>query len=224
MVKNKVINLIAMLTYNDLTVENAFEVFDSCKNTDVIYWGIKEKGIPLSKMKELIAYMKKCGKTTVLEVVAYTENECLSGAKTAADCGCDILMGTVYFESVNDFCSQNNLKYMPFVGDITGRPSVLNGTIEGIVSEANCCAEKGVFGIDLLGYRYTGNASKLNEAVVSAVNLPVCLAGSVNSFERLDEVKKIAPWAFTVGSAFFENKFGETFCGQIETVLNYIAK
>lgn len=43
--------------------------------------GFKEVGIPLDEMKELYSYMKQCGKTTFLEVVAYTEEECMEGAK-----------------------------------------------------------------------------------------------------------------------------------------------
>lgn len=41
---------------------------------------------------------------------------------------------------------------MPFVGKITGRPSVLEGTIEGMIEEANSYLAKGCdMGIDLLG-------------------------------------------------------------------------
>lgn len=35
--------LIVMLTHNDLTVENAAEVFETCKNSKAEYWGFKEK-------------------------------------------------------------------------------------------------------------------------------------------------------------------------------------
>ena len=88
--------LIVMLTYNDMTVKNAYEIFDRCKDSKALYWGFKEEGLPPDKMKELYSYMKECGMTTVLEVVAYTEDECLNGAKTAVECGCDILMGTLF--------------------------------------------------------------------------------------------------------------------------------
>ena len=116
--------LIVMLTHNDCTVENAHEIFRQCKDSDAKFWGFKEKPLPLPQMKALYSYMKECGKTTLLEVVEYTEKECLEGAKMAAECGCDILMGTCFFDSVNSFCQENHLKYMPFVGKITGRPSV----------------------------------------------------------------------------------------------------
>lgn len=214
--------LIVMLTYNDQTVSNAYEIFDQCKNAGAGFWGFKEEALPIAQMKELYAYMKQCGKTTFLEVVAYTEDKCLEGAKMAAECGCDILMGTVFSDSVNDFCKEMGMKYMPFVGKISGRPSVLEGTIDGMIEEAKEYLKKGVYGIDLLCYRYTGDAQELLKRFVSEVNAPVCIAGSINSFRRLDEIKEISPWAFTIGSAFFDKKFGGSFDEQINKVCEYI--
>ena len=34
--------LIVMLTYNDCTANNAYEIFDKCKNSQAKYWGFKE--------------------------------------------------------------------------------------------------------------------------------------------------------------------------------------
>ena len=216
--------LIVMLTHNDHTVENASEIFESCKNSKAQYWGFKEKPLPISEMKSLFSRMKSCGKTTFLEVVEYDEESGLHGAKIAKECGCDILMGTVFFDSINQFCKENNMKYMPFVGQITNRPSILEGSIEDMISEAKEYLAKGVYGFDLLGYRYTGDPVKLNNAFVQAIEAPVCLAGSVDSYERLDEVIEANPWAFTVGSAFFDKKFGTDFHEQINNVCNYMEK
>lgn len=214
--------LIVMLTHNDLTVTDACAVFEQCKNSKAKFWGFKEEPLPLGQMKQLFAYMKDCGKTTFLEVVAYSETECLEGAQKAAECNCDYLMGTSFFDSVNAFCQNHNLKYMPFVGQITGRPSVLEGTIEGMIREAKEYLAKGVYGIDLLGYRYTGDPFLLNKEFVANVNAPVCIAGSINSFERLNEIKTAAPWTFTIGGAFFENKFEGTMEEQINNVCDYM--
>ena len=214
--------LIVMLTHNDRTVENAREIFEQCKNTKAKFWGFKEEPLPLDDMKKLYARMKEFGKTTFLEVVAYSEREGLDGAKIAAACHCDFLMGTKYFDSVNDFCRDNDVKYMPFVGKITGRPSILEGTLDEMIDEARYCLSKGVYGLDLLGYRYTGDAVALNKNFVAGVKAPVCIAGSVNSFARLDELKKISPQMFTIGGAFFENKFGGTFAEQIDKVCDFI--
>lgn len=214
--------LIVMLTHNDRTVDNAYDIFEQCRDSEAQIWGFKEETLPLNKMKELYSYMKRCGKTTVLEVVAYTENKCIQGAKMAVECGCDILMGTMYYDSINEICRSNGIKYMPFVGRITRRPSILDGEIDDMIAEAKSYLGKGVYGIDLLGYRFTGDAVELNRRFVNEVDAPVCIAGSVNSFQRLDELKDAAPYLFTIGGAFFENKFGENFKEQINKVCRYM--
>ena len=214
--------LIVMLTWHDYTVENAAAVFEKCKDSKAKFWGFKEHPLPINEMKNLYSRMKDCGKTTLLEVVAYSEEEGLEGARIAAQCQCDILMGTCFFESINDFCQRHNIKYMPFVGRITGRPSVLEGNINDMIEEAQRYIAQGAYGIDLLGYRYTGDAIALNNAIVKNVSAPVCLAGSIDSYQRLEEVKTASPWAFTIGSAFFENKFDGTFAQQINKVCDYI--
>ncbi len=211
-----------MLTQDDSTVENAFEIFDMCKNSKAKYWGFKEKPLRHEKMKELCSYMKACSKTTVLEVVEYTEDACLESAKLAAECGFDILMGTKYFDKVNELCKAEGILYMPFVGEVSERPSVLSGEIEDILCEAKTCIDKGVFGIDLLGYRYTGDSFALNEKLSQNLNVPICIAGSVDSFERLREIKRLSAWGFTIGSAFFDKKFGEDVPSQIDCVIDFL--
>lgn len=219
--------LIVMLTHHDRTVTNAIEIFESAKGSKAKYWGFKEVGIPEDQMTELVKRMKTAGKTTFLEVVDYTEEGCAEGARIAARCGFDVLMGTLYFDSVKKIADEAGIKYMPFVGELSGRPSVLNGTIQGMIDEANHLVDtKGIKGFDLLGYRYTGDAVKLNAEFVKNVRGDVCLAGSVASFQRLDEVKATGAWAFTIGGAFFENKFGEglSFGEQIDVVIDYMNK
>ena len=217
-------DLIVMLTHNDKTVLNAPDIFSKCKNSKAKLWGFKEEPLPLNEMKDLYRSMKECGKQTVLEVVTYTEKEGLEGAKMAVECGCDFLMGTKFYDSINSFCKEHKLRYLPFVGEITGRPSVLGGTIEGMIEEANDLLKKGAYGIDLLGYRFTGDPVELNKRFVAGVNAPVCIAGSVNSYQRLDELKDAGPWTFTIGGAFFENKFGDDFADQVNKVCEYMEK
>ncbi len=214
--------LIVMLTHNDLTVENAYQVFEECKDSKALYFGFKEQPLPIEEMQRIFARMKECGKRTVLEVVEYTEAEGLEGAKMAAKCGCDVLMGTCYYESIHQFCQQHNIAYMPFVGSIVGRPSVLQGSIESMVEEAIKLKKRGVFGIDLLGYRYDANAEQLISEIVSKTNMPVCVAGSIDGYDRLQFVKDIQPWTFTIGSAFFDKKFGLSIAEQIDIVCDFI--
>ncbi|MBQ3665049.1 MAG: hypothetical protein II919_02950 [Lachnospiraceae bacterium] len=217
-------NLIVMLTHNDKTVDNAYEAFEKCKNAKAGFFGMKEEPLSLEEMKKLFGYIKSFGKQTFLEVVAYSEKEGLDGAKMAAECKCDYLMGTKYFDSINVFCKENQIKYMPFIGEVLERPSILEGNIDEMIREAKKLLKKGVYGFDLLGYRYTGNAVELNKRFVSEINAPVCIAGSVNSYQRLDEIKDANPWAFTIGGAFFEHQFGDDFEEQINKVCEYMEK
>lgn len=214
--------LIVMLTYNDCTVADAAEIFAQCKHSAAEYWGFKEAPLPLPQMQALYAEMKRCGKKTVLEVVAYTEEECLAGAETAVACGCDILMGTVFSEKIAALCRQHDIKYMPFVGTVYDRPSVLSGSVDDMLADAKRYLAAGAYGIDLLGYRYTGDASALIRRFTAELGAPVCIAGSVNSLARLDELKAVSPAAFTIGSAFFDGCFGGSFCEQIDKVCAYM--
>ncbi len=214
--------LTVMLTYNDLTVMNACEVFELCKDTEAEYWGIKEKPLVKSEMKKLFSMMRSCGKKTILEVVCYDEESSTKGAELAFECGCDYLMGTVFSESVNEYCKNHGLKYLPFVGNVSERPSVLEGNIDELINEARKYIKKGAYGIDLLAYRYTGDPSELIRRMVNELDAPVCVAGSVDDYSRLDEIKRISPWGFTIGSAFFDRKFGENIPEQIDAVCRYI--
>lgn len=218
--------VIVMLTHNDRTVKDAISVFDAAKDAKADWWGFKEVGIPFDEMKTLVEHMRHAKKRIFLEIVAYTEAECLEGAKIGAELGVDVLMGTVYYDSVAKLLSENNISYMPFVGDLEGRPTVMKGTIEDTVAQGLSFKKNPmIHGIDLLGYRFVGDADSLNMEFIKAMgDFPVCLAGSINSFQRLDAVKKYGPESFTIGGAFFEHKFGEnlSFAEQIDAVVDYM--
>ena len=199
--------LIVMLTYNDKTVEDALELFNRLKDTPVTHWGFKDVGLPPEEMKKVVDSMNAAGKTTYLEVVSLTEEEGLAGAKLAAECGFNILMGTVFFDSINDYLKDKPVKYYPFPGHVHSHPSILDGTIAEIVQHARDMQAKGVDGMDLLTYRYTGDAPKLLREVVKATGVPLVSAGSIDSFDRIAEVRDTGAWGFTIGTAFFEKKF-----------------
>lgn len=198
---------ILMLTYNDNTVKDALKIFRECKDTPVTHWGFKDVGLPPEEMKALVQEMKGAGKTTYLEVVSLSEEEGLSGAQIAVDAGFDILMGTVFFDSIMEYLKDKPIKYYPFPGHIFGHPSVMDGTIEEVVAHAKFLESKGVPGMDLLSYRFTGDAPLLLTEVVKATNVPIVSAGSIDSYRRLAEVWKTGAWGLTIGSALFDRKF-----------------
>jgi hypothetical protein len=201
---------ILMLTYNDQTVKNALELFKENKDTPVTHWGFKDVGLPVPEMKQLVQEMKQAGKTTFLEVVSLSEQEGLAGAKLAVEAGFDILMGTVFFDSILEYLKDKPIKYFPFPGHVHSHPSILDGEIDQIVEHARFLQSRGVQGMDLLSYRYVGDAPALLRAVVAAVKVPIVSAGSIESYKRLAEVRDAGAWGFTIGSALFDKKFVPT--------------
>jgi hypothetical protein len=172
-----------------------------------MHWGFKDVGLPVEDMKSLVQEMKNAGKTTYLEVVSLSEKEGLAGAKLAVEAGFDILMGTVFFDSINNFLKDKPIKYYPFPGHVYSHPSILDGSIPEIVAHANFLESKGVDGMDLLAYRYVDDAYKLLKEVVKATHIPLVSAGSVATFQRIAEIWDTRAWGFTIGSAFFEQTF-----------------
>jgi hypothetical protein len=199
--------LIVMLTYQDETVPDALEIFERTRNFPVTHWGFKDVGLPPKEMQAIAGVMKEAGKVTYLEVVSLSEEDGLRGARLAVDSGFDILMGTVFYPSIGEYLKDKPIQYYPFPGHVHGHPSVLDGTIEEIVAHARKLEAHGVHGLDLLTYRYTGNASVLLSQVVQATRVPVVSAGSIASYDRIIEVWDSGAWGFTIGSAFFEKKF-----------------
>jgi hypothetical protein len=216
--------MIVMLTYNDKTVKNALELFEECKNLSVEHWGFKNIGLPVVQMKKLVRDMKNAKKKTFLEVVSYTEEECIGATELAIECEFDYLMGTMFFQSVYDLLKDKPIKYMPFCGKVSGSPSVLEGSIDEIIAHAKSIKEKNVYGLDILAYRYNGNPEELAQKFIKEINFPVIIAGSISSFEKLEKIKKLKPWGFTIGSAFFDRKFVKwgSFKEQIERVVKYL--
>ena len=217
---------ILMLTYNDSTVKDALEIFRECKDTPVTHWGFKDVGLPTSEMKALVREMKDAGKTTYLEVVSLSEEEGLHGAEIAVDAGFDVLMGTVLFDSILDYLKDKSIKYYPFPGHIFGHPSIMDGTIEEVVAHARFLESKGVPGMDLLSYRFIGDARLLLSEVVKATNVPIVSAGSIDSYQRMAEVWMTGAWGFTIGSALFDKKFvpNGTFKENIIAVCDWLEK
>jgi len=195
-----------METYNDMTRSDAVSVYKEIRNTNVKFIGFKDIGLPLPKLKELHAMMKKDGRTTFLEVVSASEKDTLQSTKVALELGVDYLIGGTYIDATLPRIKNTKIKYFPYVGKIVDHPCKLRGSIEEIVNDTKKIKEKGILGINLLAYRYNGDVNKLIEKV-SAVGLPMIVAGSIDSYERVRKMKDIDIWAFTIGGAIFDKKF-----------------
>jgi hypothetical protein len=199
--------LIVMLTHQDRTVQDALQLFERTRDYPITHWGFKDVGLSPEEMQRVVTAMKSAGKITFLEVVSLSEEDGLRGARLAVDLGFDVLMGTVFFPSIGEYLKDKAIKYYPFPGHIHSHPSILDGTIDEIVAHARELESYGAHGLDLLTYRYAGDAAHLLTQVVQATQVPIVSAGSIATFERITEVWDSGAWGFTIGSAFFEKQF-----------------
>jgi phosphoribosylformimino-5-aminoimidazole carboxamide ribonucleotide (ProFAR) isomerase len=61
---------------------------------------------------------------------------------------------------------------------------------------------------------------QLATRVVQAVEIPVLAAGSIDSNERVQAMRRCGVWGFTVGSAVFDGGFlGDPVAQQIDNIL-----
>ncbi len=212
---------IFMLTKNDVTVQNAFQVYEEVRHTSLKYIGFKDIGLPFDQLKELTRHMHLDGRQVMLEVVSERKEDELRSARAALDLEVDYLVGGTHAKEVTEILNGTNMKYFPFPGKIIGHPSNLRGTIDEIVDSAKKLAGmKGVHGLDLLAYRYDGDVPSLIRAVLASIPIPLIAAGSVDSTERLQALTDLGVWGLTVGSAIFDNKFLDSAVkNQVERVL-----
>ena len=92
--------LIAMLTHDDKTVENARAVFESAADAPAEHWGFKDTGLPTGELALLARDMKTAGKTVHFESLEEEEESCLGAARFAIEEGLDTLIGMAYHQSV----------------------------------------------------------------------------------------------------------------------------
>jgi hypothetical protein len=91
-----------------------------------------------------------------------------------------------------------------------------------MVEETVFLDSQGVHGVDLLAFRHKENPEKLAAEFISRSKIPVILAGSIDSFEKIEFVNNVNPWGFTMGSALFTKNFVPegSFRQNLEAVIN----
>jgi len=213
-----------MLTYNDVTVKNALKVYEEIRKTKVKFVGFKDIGLPLNQLKKLVKTMKEDKRTIFLEVVSESKEAAIQSAKNAVELGVDYLIGGTYIEETLPLIHETEIRFFPYIGKIVDHPCLLRGTIEEIVKDAKRVEKLGLSGINLLAYRYDGDVEKLMVSVQKAVKIPLIVAGSINSYERVRKMKELDIWAFTIGGAIFDKKFVPqgSYSENIEAVLKEI--
>ena len=202
------LRFIFMLTRNDRTVADASQHLRTALSLGVRHIGFKDIGLPLDQLKALNGAIKAAGVTSYLEVVSLDRDSEVVSARAAVEIGVDVLLGGTRVDDVLPILRGTGMQYFPFAGQISGHPSVLEGTIGEIVQSAQALtAREGVHGLDLLAYRSQVDVPALIKAVCAAVSKPVIVAGSIDTPERIRVVKAAGAAGFTVGTAALDGKY-----------------
>lgn len=219
---------IFMLTHHDVTIPNALEVFEEIKDTGLKFIGCKDIGLPIEKLQELFRKMKNADMTTFIEVVSNDEEKHFMGIEKAIRVGADYLIGGMprFTRKTLEYLKEKkaNLKFFPYIGKVIGHPCVLEGSVDEIVNNGVEFGKMGVHGINLLLYRYTGNVNLLLDRAIETLKIPLIVAGSIDDFEKIGQMKRKNVWAFTIGGAILEKKFApqKNIKEQVTAVLNLL--
>jgi len=217
---------IFMLTHHDVTIPNALEIFEEIKDTGLKFIGCKDIGLPIEKLQELFKKMKNADMTTFIEVVSNDEEKHFMGIEKAIRVGADYLIGGMprFTKKTLGYLKEKkaNLKFFPYIGKVTGHPCVLEGSVDEIINNGVQFGKMGIHGINLLLYRYTGNVNLLLDRAIETLKIPLIVAGSIDDFEKIGQMKRKNVWAFTIGGAILEKKFAtqKNIKEQVTAVLN----
>lgn len=216
------LEFIFMLTHHDRTLERALDVYDDIRDLPLRYVGFKDVGVPHATLRELARRMHEDGRQVMLEVVSERAEDELRSIAAAVDIGVDWVLGGTHADEGLEAIGGASVKYCPFPGRVIGHPSLLRGTIDEIAQSAHdLTAREGVYGLDLLAYRYDGDVEAMIAAVLERATGPVIAAGSVDSVERIETLGRLGVWGFTIGGAIFEGRLpaGPTVREQLEVAL-----
>jgi hypothetical protein len=202
-------DFIFMLTRADRTIADAEARLPEVLAAGVRHIGFKDVGLSAPALRRLAEAIRAAGARTYLEVVSHGPDSEAASARMALDLGVDVLMGGARSDIVAPLIAGAPIRYYPFPGQVIGHPSVLTGSLESIVESARrLLSTPGVHGLDLLAYRFEGDALALIRGVrEAAAGKPVVIAGSIDRAERLAAVAASGAAAFTVGTAALDGLF-----------------
>ena len=218
---------IFMLTHHDQTIATAMDAYQELRPIEELrYVGFKDVGATIEQLQQLTDAIKADGREVMLEVVSEAADAELRSIQAARTLGVDWILGGTHAEEALAILAGSAARYCPFPGTIVGHPSLLRGTVESIAADAaRLTALDGVYGLDLLAYRFDGDVEAAVAATVAASAGPVIAAGSVDSPERIATLASLGVWGYTIGSAIFEGRFvgAPSISDQVREVLRITA-
>ena len=100
---------IIMLTHNDVTVPNAFELFEECKGLPLENWGFKDVGMTEEKAIKLGLKMKEAGKLASYEIVDFNEESYKKAARIALEGQFAYVACGDFDQELADILKENNI-------------------------------------------------------------------------------------------------------------------
>ncbi len=169
---------IFMLTRNDQTIPNARAIYASIEDLGLRHVGGKDVGLLKPELAELISDIRSHGHTSYLEVVSESDDSMETSARTAVEVAADYVIGGTAVERIQKVIAGTGMKFFPYIGSVIGHPCLLRGSIHELV-----------------------------RSVAAATSLPLICAGSVDSIERIETLRDLGVWAFTIGTAALDAVF-----------------
>lgn len=218
-------DFIFMLTRDDRTVADALDVLELIRPLGLGHIGFKDVGVSPRVLEELAAAIRAMGAVTYMELVSTAPEACLRSARIGRELGVHRLLGGTQCEEVLSLLKGSGTQYFPFPGRPVGHPTRLEGGPEEVEADCRLFATQGCGGCDLLAYRATqADPLELIAAARRGIGPEgyLVVAGAVNSFERVQAVKRAGADAFTIGTAIFDGSYsraGGSVVAQLRDVL-----
>ncbi len=202
-------DFIFMLTRADKTVQDCMDVIDLIKDCGIKHIGFKDVGVDTRTLSALALEIRNLGATSYMEVVSTTPDSIRTSIALAAEIGVDRVLGGDDVEFALDSLRGTGAQYYPFPGRPVGHPTTLGGTPEDIANDCARMAKAGCPGVDLLAYRASDcDPLDLIRAARKSLNGGyLIIAGSIDSPQRIQDIRDAGADAFTIGSAIFDGSY-----------------
>ena len=202
-------DFIFMLTRQDQTIADYFDVLETAIALGLQHIGFKDIGVDGTSLRELNQRIQQSGASSYMEVVSTSREACLQSARIGLKIGVDCLLGGTEIDAIQEVLGNSGIRYYPFAGLPYDHPTKLGGDAALISEHCRLYMSKGCAGVDLLAYRATeAQPLELVRAARQALGEGVLIvAGSVDSPAKIADLAAAGADAFTIGSAVFDGSF-----------------
>jgi hypothetical protein len=202
------LHFVLMLTERDVTIPDAMDVYQTVTGTGLRYVAFKDVGADHGMLGDLTGAAREDGLQTLLEIADVTEAGQDAGVDLALQLDVDIVVGTWRPESAAALGSGGQPAYFPFVGSISGSPLQMHGGLADLAADVSeLAANAGVAGAVLMPYRQKEHSpGELMSGVIRAADLPILVAGGVESSEQIVAIERAGAWGFTMGGGALQHR------------------